>query len=425
MNTPDADSSLDTWLHWLEALHPSTIDLGLDRVREVYERLALDLGKSRIVIVGGTNGKGSSVAMLSGILLAAGHSVGTYTSPHLLVYNERVRLNGELASDAALTAAFARVETARKGTSLTYFEYGTLAALALFAEAAPDYLVLEVGLGGRLDAVNIVEPDVSLVTNVALDHLDWLGGTREQIGVEKAGIFRARRPAIYGENDMPESVREHARSIEAQLYHKGEQYVWQAAGDTWQWQGLGPDGQAVILEGLPCNDFPIDNAAGVLQALQFLGSKADIKAIRSGLANTRVPGRFQRERYQGVDVLLDVAHNPHAAALLASRLEELPGQPAIHLVLAMLSDKDSTAVTRLLAPHATRLYLAGLGGERGAPVEFIYNHALAAGARTVAKHEDVGGAFQAAVDAVRQSPTPGVVVVTGSFHTVAAVLEML
>ena len=425
MKSPDAGSSLDSWLQWLEALHPSTIDLGLDRVSAVFERLTLDLGKSRIVLVGGTNGKGSSVAMLAGILRAAGHSVGTYTSPHLLVYNERVCLDGHMADDAALCAAFARVEAVRQGTSLTYFEYGTLAALVYFATTVPDYLILEVGLGGRLDAVNIVEPDVSLVTNVALDHTDWLGSTREAIGFEKAGIFRAGKPCVYAENDMPESVREHARSIEAQLFHQGAQYVWQANGDEWQWQGIGAAGQVVHLEGLPRNDFPLDNAAGVLQVLQFLDANASEDAIRAGLAGVQVTGRFQRKRYRGVEVLLDVAHNPHAAAHLAAKLKGLPGSPAIHLVLAMLADKDSSSVTRLLAPCATHLYLAGLGGERGAPVDFIYNHALAAGAQAVSSFGDVADAFTAAVDAVQQTEAPALVVVTGSFYTVAAVLEML
>lgn len=425
MSTPEAGSSLDSWLAWLEALHPTTVDLGLERVTAVYRRLDLVFDKSRIVLVGGTNGKGSSVAMLAGILRAAGHSVGTYTSPHLLVYNERVCLNGQMVADAPLCAAFARVEACRQGTSLTYFEYGTLAALVYFADTAPDYVILEVGLGGRLDAVNIVEPDVSLVTNVALDHMDWLGDTREKIGYEKAGIFRAGKPAVYAESDMPEAVREHARSIEAQLLHKGEQYIWQANDNTWQWQGLTPTGEVLMLEHLPRNDFPLDNAAGVLQVLQFLGANAAASAIVQGLAGAQVEGRFQRARYQGVDVVLDVAHNPHAAAHLASRLAALPGKPCIHLVLAMLADKDASSVTRLLAPWATHLYLAGLEGERGAPVEFIYNHALAAGATALSAHGSVAEAFAAAVDAARQAEAGALVVVTGSFHTVAAVLEML
>ena len=425
MTAPEAGSSLEGWLQWLELLHPSTIDLGLERVQAVYARLALDLGKSRIVLVGGTNGKGSSVAMLAGILRAAGYSAGTYTSPHLLRYNERVCIDGEMLDDATLCAAFARVEAARGETSLTYFEFGTLAALVCFAQAAPDFLVLEVGLGGRLDAVNIVDPQVSLVTNVALDHVEWLGDTREKIGYEKAGIFRPGKPAVYAESDMPESVRAYARSIDAPLFHKGEQYVWQATGEQWQWQGLSRAGDVLTLEQLPFNDFPVDNAAGVLQVLQLLEVPLDLQTIRQGLADVHVAGRFQRTQYRGVEVVLDVAHNPHAAAHLASRLGALPGSPRIHLVLAMLADKDSSTVTRLLAPCATHLYLAGLQGERGAPVEIIYNHALAAAAGAVSCHGDVPEAFAAAVEAARQADADALVVVTGSFYTVAAVLEML
>ncbi|HHX81417.1 MAG TPA: bifunctional tetrahydrofolate synthase/dihydrofolate synthase, partial [Pseudomonadaceae bacterium] len=293
MNIPQSESSLAEWLQWLEELHPSTIDLGLERVNSVFGRLALDLGKSRIVLVGGTNGKGSSVAMFSGILRAAGHSTGCYTSPHLLVYNERLSLNGRMVDDTSLCAAFARVESVRDGVSLTYFEYGTLAALVYFAAAAPDYIILEVGLGGRLDAVNIVSPELSLVTNVALDHLDWLGDTREKIGYEKAGIFRSGKPAIYGESDIPDSVREAARQCGAQLFHKGEHYQWQASEQSWQWQGVDAQGGAVTLDRLPLNDFPLDNAAGVLQALQLLDASIPVEAIRSGLAAAQVPGRFQ------------------------------------------------------------------------------------------------------------------------------------
>ena len=433
MNIPQSESSLAEWLQWLEELHPSTIDLGLERVNSVFGRLALDLGKSRIVLVGGTNGKGSSVAMLSGILRAAGHSTGCYTSPHLLVYNERLSLNGRMVDDTSLCAAFARVESVRDGVSLTYFEYGTLAALVYFAAGAPDYIILEVGLGGRLDAVNIVAPELSLVTNVALDHLDWLGDTREKIGYEKAGIFRSGKPAIYGESDIPDSVREAARQCGAQLFHKGEHYQWQASEQSWQWQGVDAQGRTVTLDQLPLNDFPLDNAAGVLQALQLLDASIPVEAIRSGLAAAQVPGRFQRLQYQGVEVILDVAHNPHAATNLAARLGPLAERQPVYLVLAMLGDKDSAAVLRLLAPLASGLYLAPLAEERGAPVEIIYNHARTAGAEEVACFEDVRAAFAAALTAAGKSdddglhgdPSKGLVVVTGSFFTVASVLELI
>jgi len=417
---PQPQASLDAWLAFLEALHPVTIELGLARVRTVYQRLQLDFSEQQLVIIGGTNGKGSSVAMLSGILRAAGHTVGTYTSPHLSRYNERVVLDGRMVSDEELCAAFSAVEAVRDGVSLTYFEYGTLAALQYFARNKPEFVILEVGLGGRLDAVNIVEPAVSLLTNVDLDHCDWLGDTREKIGYEKAGIFRAGKPAIYGESDMPVSVREQAASLGALLLHKDEQYFWQQDEALWHWQGRDAAGHALEYRELPVNGFPLDNAAGVLQALQFLNTRVLREHIDQGLREAVVPGRFQQLRYQGHDLILDVAHNPHAARYLARRLAELAKTRRIHLVLGMLGDKDSESVVRLLAPLVSHLYAASLGGERGAPAEIIYNHARAAGAASVTMHASVNDALDAAL---QQAGELDLVVVTGSFFTVAAVLD--
>jgi dihydrofolate synthase/folylpolyglutamate synthase len=419
---PGPQAGLDAWLQFLEALHPVTIELGLERVRAVYERLHLDFSGQQLVIVGGTNGKGSSVAMLAGILRAAGHSVGTYTSPHLIRYNERVGLDGRDATDAELCAAFAAVEAVRAGVSLTYFEYGTLAALQCFAAHKPEFVILEVGLGGRLDAVNIVEPAVSLLTNVDLDHMDWLGDTREKIGFEKAGIFRAGKPAIYGESDMPASVRAQAAKLGTLLLHKGEQYQWQETGESWSWQGCTANGQVIAYQELPRNGFPLDNAAGVLQALQFLATRVQRQHIERGLREAVVPGRFQQLRYRGHDLILDVAHNPHAARYLAQRLEVLARTRRVHLVLGMLGDKDSASVVRLLAPHATQLYAASLGGERGSPAEIIYNHARAAAARAVSTHDSVGAALATALE---QASEQDLIVVTGSFFTVAAVLDLV
>jgi dihydrofolate synthase/folylpolyglutamate synthase len=419
---PARTDGLEAWLGFLEALHPVTIELGLERVRQVYERLAPDFSGQQLIIIGGTNGKGSSVAMLSGILRAAGHSVGSYTSPHLIRYNERVMLNGREATDAELCAAFAAVETARAGVSLTYFEYGTLAALQCFAEHKPEFVILEVGLGGRLDAANIIEPTLSILTNVDLDHVDWLGDSRDKIGFEKAHIFRAGKPAIYGESDMPASVRAVAASLGAQLLHKGEQYQWSEQGSAWTWRGRNAAGAELEYTELPRNGFPLDNAAGVLQALAFLDTRVQREHIDRGLREAVVPGRFQRLQYQGHELILDVAHNPHAARYLALRLAELAPQRRIHLVLGMLGDKDSAGVVRLLVPHAWQVYAASLGGERGSPAEIIYNHARAAGARAVSMHEQVGSALAAALE---QADGDDLIVVTGSFFTVAAVLELL
>ncbi len=434
MKQEERGRNLQDWLQWLEKLHPSTIDLGLERVRKVRDRMDLDFGSTQTVIVGGTNGKGSTVTMLGRILMAAGHSVATYTSPHLLTYNERVSWNGEPASDDALCAAFAAIEAVRGDISLTYFEFGTLAALHYFATCQPDFMILEVGLGGRLDAVNIMEPDLSILTNVALDHMDWLGTTREQIGFEKAGIFRKDKIAIYGEADMPVTVRDHASSISARLLHNTEHYQWQAEADSWDWQGLSGTGEPVTLSGLPLVAFPLDNAAAVVQALQCLRGQFTVEHIREGLSATNLPGRFQSLEYQGLKVILDVAHNPHAAANLARNIQTRLAGCKVYLVLGMLADKDSLSVVQLLAPVVSQIHAATLHGERGSPAKILYNHAHQAGMSAVTCHETVVSAFEAACAAARANAetgaeagveAKGVVVVTGSFFTVAAVLELI
>jgi dihydrofolate synthase/folylpolyglutamate synthase len=414
--------TLQDWLRHLESLHPVTIELGLERVRLVYERLRLDFGGSTSVIVGGTNGKGSTVAMLAQVLRSAGYSVGTYTSPHLLKYNERVCLDGREATDAELCAAFAAVEAVRGEVSLTYFEFGTLAALHFFAQHNADFLILEVGLGGRLDAVNIVEPAVCILTNVALDHTDWLGVTRELIGHEKAGIFRSGRPAIYGERDMPQSVAKAAAATGAQLRQVGVAYRWQREEDSWRWEGSTAEGNSLVLDQLPLVPFPLDNAAAVIEALQQLDANVSPGQLREGLASTVLPGRFQELRYQGRRVIVDVAHNPHAAANLVTNIRSrLAGKP-VQLVLGMLGDKDSAGVVRILAPEVAHIHAASLGGERGAAAKIIYNRAREIGVSAVTCHDTVPAAFAAACQA---AGADGIVVVTGSFFTVAAVLEMI
>ncbi|MES2625766.1 MAG: bifunctional tetrahydrofolate synthase/dihydrofolate synthase [Pseudomonadota bacterium] len=422
MNPVTESKDLQGWLRWLEQLHPSTIDLGLERVQQVMQRMSLDFGATQIVIVGGTNGKGSTVAMLGNILLAAGHTVGSYTSPHLLTYNERVCYNGKPVDDAALCSAFAAIEAVRGDVSLTYFEFGTLAALHYFASRKPDFMILEVGLGGRLDAVNIMNPDISILTNVALDHMDWLGTTREQIGFEKAGIFRTDKYAIFGESDMPDSVRNHAQKISARLLHNTEHYQWQSHGATWSWHGLSGTGEQISLQDLPQVPFPLDNAAGVIQALQCLNGNFTVEHIREGLSKTTLPGRFQSVEYKGQWVILDVAHNPHAAANLVRNIQTRLAGCEVQLVLGMLADKDSSAVVQLLAPVVTHIHAATLQGERGSPAKILYNHAQQAGMSAVTCHESVTSAFAAACAA---SGAESVVVVTGSFFTVAAVLELI
>jgi dihydrofolate synthase/folylpolyglutamate synthase len=420
--------TLQDWLRRLESLHPVTIELGLERVRAVYERMRIDFsradgaGNTKLVIVGGTNGKGSTCTMLTRVLMAAGYHVGTYTSPHLLRYNERVCVDAREVSDAELCEAFAAVEAVRGDTSLTYFEFGTLAALHCFAQRKLDVLVLEVGLGGRLDAVNIIEPDVSILTNVALDHMDWLGDTREKIGHEKAGIFRAGKPAIYGELDMPESVGNFAAKAGARLLRLGADYRWKRDRDTWVWEGQSAQGKPLWLTELPVVPFPLDNAAAMIQALQFLEISFTPAQLRKGLASSQLAGRFQELEYKGRRVIADVAHNPHAAANLAVNIHtRLQGHP-VRLVLGMLNDKDSATVVRILAPNVAQIHAASLGGERGSPAKIIYNHAREIGVSAVTCHDTVKEALDAAVAAAGADE---VVVVTGSFFMVAAVLELI
>ena len=414
------------WLRHLDTLHPSTIELGLARVKQVAARLQFDFGKARVITVGGTNGKGSSVTMLASILRAAGYRTVTYTSPHISIYNERVGLDGRLATDAELCAGFAAVEAARAGVSLTYFEFGTLAALWLFAQQKPDYIVLEVGLGGRLDAVNIIDADASLLTNVDLDHMEWLGDTREKIGFEKAGIFRSGRPAIYGETSMPATVSAYAREHGVPLLQQGRDFGWQLAGDKWHWRGVGSNGQPVELDDLPRNGFPLDNASAVLQVLHSLAVPLSRTAIDRGLAQAELAGRFQQKHYRGLRVILDVAHNPHAAANLANNIRTRLAGCRILLVLGMLGDKDSASVVRLLTPVVDHIHAASLGGERGAPADVLYNHARQLGHHAVTRHASAVDAFEAACrDAAARHDRETVVVVTGSFFTISAVLELL
>ena len=414
------------WLRHLETLHPSTIELGLARVKQVAGRLKLDFGHAKVVTVGGTNGKGSSVTMLASILRAAGYAAVTYTSPHIRIYNERVGLNDRLATDAELCNGFAAVEAVRGDVSLTYFEFGTLAALWLFAQSKPDFIILEVGLGGRLDAVNIIDADASLLTNVDLDHTDWLGDTRDKIGFEKAGIFRAGRPAIYGERSMPQSVADHAHSNDIPLLQQGREFGWEQTRQQWDWHGIDHNGRPARLTELPCNGFPLDNAAAVLQVLHSLGLILPRTAIDFGLAGAELAGRFQQKHYGDLRVILDVAHNPHAAANLAHNIRSRLAGCRVLLVLGMLGDKDSGGVVRLLAPVVDHIYAASLGGERGAPAEVLYNHARQLGHHAISCHASADQAFEAACgDAGQSGGRETVVVVTGSFFTISAVLELI
>lgn len=429
MNQPtNSLVSLEQWLAYLEQCHPSTIELGLERISKVADKLAIDFSSTRIITVGGTNGKGSTVAMLSSILEQGGYKTACYTSPHILHYNERVRLGKRLATDAELCHSFAEVEKVRGDIQLTYFEFGTLAALQIFSEYNPDFVLLEVGLGGRLDAVNILDPDLAIVTNVAIDHTDWLGDTREAIGFEKAGIFRTNVPALIGEQDIPVTVLDHADSIAARVFQNGKAFFHtQTTPDLWQWQGLGSDGNQVSLADLPINTFPLDNCATVLQAISLVAPEIKSEQIVAGLGKVSLDGRFQRID-RSCPLILDVAHNPHAAGRLVEQLgESFPGFD-IHLVVAMLADKNYREVLDILGKLEPAWYVAGIQEDRGLEGKILYNYLSESGKTRASSFATVEEAFIAAEQAIKSnqnSRNNALLVVTGSFFTVATVMELL
>ena len=359
-------STLQQWLDWQEQLHPSSIDLGLERVGAVADTLQCRTPAPVVITVGGTNGKGSSVAMLESILRRAGYRVGCYTSPHLFRYNERLRINGEIVADEVWCEAFARIDLARKDQSLTYFEFGTLAALDILTRNSLDVVVLEVGLGGRLDAVNIVDADASLVTSIGLDHMDWLGDNRDQIAMEKAGIFRAGCPAICGDADPPETLRNEAKRIGARWMAIGEQFQIRKEGRTWSWEGLGM--RYSQLPQLPLPGFhQLANAASVLMVLASLQSSLPVSetAIVAGLRWVELPARVQRIAGR-VEQVLDVSHNAHAAVALIDALRELPIAGATWAVIGMLGDKDRDAFVRVLDDIVQHWCPVSLNVERAA-----------------------------------------------------------
>ena len=418
-----ANDKLSDWLGRIERLHARPIDLGLDRVRAVAERLQLKLDVPTVV-VGGTNGKGSTCAMLDGILRAAGYRVGLYTSPHLLDFNERCRIDGVNAADDDLVEQFEAIESARGGTSLTYFEFTTLAILRLFSRVPLDALVLEIGLGGRLDAVNIVDADVSIVTSIDLDHMDYLGPTREGIGYEKAHIYRSGRPAICSDPAPPRSLLDHAAAIGADLWCFGRDFNYQ--GDRQQWAYAG---RRVRRSGLP---YPalrganqLLNASGALAALEALTARLPVsqQAVRQGLLAVELRGRFQVLPGRPA-VILDVAHNPHAAAVLADNLDNMGFYPTTHAVFGMLRDKDIDGVIARLGDRVDHWHVGPTPGERGCDAATIAAsvHARAGSAGSVFEYPDLAAAFDGARE---RAGADDRILAFGSFLTVAEVMRAI
>ncbi|CNB45027.1 bifunctional folylpolyglutamate synthase/ dihydrofolate synthase [Yersinia intermedia] len=414
---PKATSPLAAWLYYLERLHSQPIELGLERVKQVAERLDLLKPAPKVFTVAGTNGKGTTCCTLESILLAAGLRVGVYSSPHLLRYTERVRIQGQELSEAEHSHSFAQIEAGRAGISLTYFEFGTLSALQLFKQAKLDVVILEVGLGGRLDATNIVDSDVAAITSIAIDHTDWLGFDRESIGREKAGVFRAGKPAVVGEPDMPQSIADVAAQLGAQLYRRDDawRFSQQQPGEqqenSWDWQ-CGNHQWA----NLPLPNVPLANAATALAVLHYSGLPLSDEVIRQGLLAASLPGRFQVVSEQPL-LILDVAHNPHAARYLTDKLARLPKHGKVRAVVGMLSDKDIGGTLACLSEQVDEWYCAPLEGPRGATAEQLAEHLVLS-----RQFSDVETAWR---QAMQDAEPQDVVIVCGSFHTVAHVMAVL
>lgn len=423
-------TTLTDWLALLETMHPKAIDMGLDRVRQVKDRLDIYFD-CPVIIVGGTNGKGSTCAMLESILLQAGYRVGLYTSPHLLDFNERARINGEPASDAALIEQFAAVESKRGEVSLTYFEFTTLAILKLFAQAKLDAVILEVGLGGRLDAVNVIDADVAIVTSVDIDHTEYLGETREEIGFEKAGIFRSGKAAICGDPVPPKSLIEHAQAIGADLWLFGRDFNY--SGDKQQWN-FGGRGQRRNSLGYPSlrGANQLLNASAALAALEVLRHRLPVGAqeVRNGLVLVELPGRFQVLPGRP-SVILDVAHNPHAAATLAQNLNNMGFHPYTYAVFGAMQDKDIAGVVAHLKDIVDHWCLTDLPLPRAASAEQLKQKLLDAGIapRATAGAERTIETFKSPRDAFANARSRAGendrIAVFGSFLTVAGVMEAI
>lgn len=415
--------SLQQWLQHLETLHPVGIDMGLERVSQVAKRMGLLSNPiaPRVITVAGTNGKGSTLAMIESVARAHGQRVGTYTSPHLLRYNERVKIDGQEADDQLLIEGFEHVERARLQDieiSLTYFEAGTLCGLWCLANAELDLAVLEVGLGGRLDAVNIIDADVAIVTTIAQDHANFLGTDLAQIGREKAGIFRAKRPAVLGSQTLPASVAECAQVLAAPIFGLGQQFAHQTMApepSRWRWQGQHADGQRIVIDELPEPGLPIDNAATALQSLVLAGLGLEKSRVQAALSSVQLPGRLQ---WIG-PWCLDVGHNPHAAEYVARHLPLAPQGGRQWGLIGMLNDKDIDGVIQALVTRISDWVCVSLTGERGCLASELSQRILAHGGRVhfCADTPEAGADWLANVLAPNDR-----VLATGSFFTVAALL---
>ena len=428
MNDSQRFSTLAQWLHWQESLHFNDIEMGLERVGCVARAMGLidalpssnlcfSSSNPRVITVAGTNGKGSCVASLEQLLLQQGFSVGAYTSPHFLHYCERIRINGKPAPEGEVCAAFAAIDKARNDTSLTYFEFGTLAGLEVFRQHNVDFVLLEVGLGGRLDAVNIIDADVAVITSIALDHEDWLGSDLDVIAAEKAGIVRARRPVISTVQQSARAISKTCAAVGAELHQYGQSFEFQRSIECWSLQS-----QDYAVAGLPLPSLPLPSVAAAILALRHFQVKFTQLQLTEYLPQLSLPGRFQKVSYRGREVILDVAHNPAAAEFLAERLSCRKHVGRVHALMAIMADKDITAVIKPLLSCVQHWVATSLpGNSRAALAEDLLQNMHDQGACVVAQSDVVSGFNYL----LKNSAVGDTLLVIGSFFTVAEVLAIL
>ncbi|WGE72350.1 bifunctional tetrahydrofolate synthase/dihydrofolate synthase [Actinobacillus equuli] len=425
MNTlivPTINDSLTTWLDYLEKSHFKPIDMGLERIKSVAEALELLQPAPYVITVAGTNGKGSTCRLLEVALLKAGYRVGVYSSPHLIRYNERVRIQGELLNDEAHVQSFAKIQQ-KKTASLTYFEFSTLSALQLFKEANLDIVILEVGLGGRLDATNIVDPHLAIITSIDIDHVDFLGDNREDIGREKAGIFRENIPVIIGEPDCPRSILQQAKALNCQVVRRNVNWKYSVENNRFHWQS-----EFIDWQDLPMPQIPIPNAGTALAALAQLPFEINEQVVRAALQEAQMTARFQTltekdfANFSGkqplAQVIIDVGHNPHAAKYLAGRLSSLKqANQKIYAVFSALVDKDLSGIVEPLENVIDEWYCAGLAGYRGQSGEEVYQKlAKVLPNSTACYYQTVP---EAAESLFAKANKTDIILIFGSFHTVS------
>lgn len=415
--------TLPEWLNWQETLHFTEVDPGLDRISRVWECLA---GSSTlpftVVTVAGTNGKGSSVALLESILRHAGYKIGTYTSPHILSYNERICINAKPVSDKDICDAFNDIDLARGDVSLTYFEFATLASIRIFEQQEVDIAILEVGMGGRLDAVNLFDTDIALITPISLDHINWLGDTREKIGFEKAGIITQKNPVVCSESP-PKSVLQHASALGSDLYQTAKDFQIEQREKEWDWSNDNVKRLNLPYPALE-GQYQLQNSAAVLQVISLLDPQkysVSDHAIREGLKHVELAGRFQRI-LGDVELILDVTHNLQGAKNLVALLAEVPAQGRTFAIVAMLNDKDASGVGATLSKSIDKWFVASLDGDRGmSSIDLAEHISTSVDVESIIKFDDVESAYEQAMsDAV----TGDRVLVFGSFHTVEAAIRI-